>query len=108
VVQAKNPGISRVFDRAKNMLLDGNFSAACAFAAEKAELAAGEGYDTVFSCVNSEITAGESTVATTLGAAGLTNDNLAGLNFLATKNLNTKALAWAVMYVFGCTACFDV
>jgi hypothetical protein len=58
--------------------------------------------------MNREIAADFGAGTAALGHADLTNDNLTGLNFLAAINLNTKALAWRIMNVFGCTAGFDM
>ena len=50
--------------------------------------------------VDSEIAAQFGANASALGQANLADDHLAGLNFLATIQLNTEALTWAVVYVF--------
>ena len=77
--------ISRLFDQ--------NLCARCSLACEEAFLYLFELYDTVFCGVDSEVTAHECAISSTLGHANLTNDYLTGLNFLTTVQLDAKALA---------------
>jgi hypothetical protein len=92
----------------REKLLDSNFHARHAAARESADFAGLEGDDAVFGGVDGEVTAHFGAGTGTLGHADLADDDLAGLNFLAAKKLNAKALAGAVVDIFGGTASFDV
>ena len=62
----------------------------------------------IFGSVNSEIARHVGAWACELGRAGLTDENFAVFDFLATKTLDAEALASIVMDVFGGTASFYV
>jgi hypothetical protein len=90
------------------LLFNGYFGATNGFTGKTANLAGLIGYDTITLGVQRVVAAYSRTFTGTLAQTNLANDNLAGLNLLATINLNTEALAWAVASIFGGTACFDV
>lgn len=92
----------------KSWLLNCNFSSSDGFTAEGADFAGFEVDDAVTGGVNREVAADFGADAATLGHADLANDNLAGFDLLATRNLDPEALAWAIVDVFGGTAGFDV
>jgi hypothetical protein len=58
--------------------------------------------------MNCEVAAQHCAFAGSLGLTNLTDDDLAILDFLATKQLNPQALAGTVVDVFGGTASFYV
>lgn len=89
-------------------LFDGYFGAANGFAGKEANAAHCKLYDTVFGGVDGEVAAAERAVTCALGVASLSDDDLTGLNFLATKNLDAKSLAGAIFGIFRGTARFDV
>lgn len=76
-----------------NNLLDGDFGAADAAAAERAEGAARHLDDAVTCSMDGEVAAHRGACAGALGHADLTNDNLAGLDCLATEKFDAEALA---------------
>ena len=67
-----------------------------------------ESHDTIFRGVNREVPGHISTWAGDLGATGLTNNDLAIFNFLATKTLDAEALASVIMDILGGTASFNM
>lgn len=87
---------------------DSNFGAANRFAGEAANAACFVGNNAVVFSVNRVVAAQFGTFAGALAEANLANDYLAGLNLLATIQLNTEALTLAVAGIFGGTASFDV
>jgi hypothetical protein len=91
-----------------NYLFDCNFSTTDRLTAEETHATCLELHDAIFHSMNGEVAAKHGAVAGAFGHTDLANDNLTGLNFLTTKQLNSKALAWTIVNVFGCTACFDV
>lgn len=66
------------------MLYDGNFGAADAAAGEAADFAALEGDNAVTGGVNREVAAQFGAVSSTLGQADLADDDLSGVDLLAT------------------------
>jgi hypothetical protein len=99
-------GLILVCKRVK--LFDSNFGSGNSLAGEETNTAGVELYDTVFCSVDSKVAADARAFTWALGHADLADDNLTGLNFCATKQLNAKALAGAVVNIFGGTASFDV
>ena len=67
-----------------------------------------EGDYTILGCVNGEIAGHISAWAGNLGGAGLANEDLAVLDFLAAEALDAEALTSIVVDVFGGTASFYV
>jgi hypothetical protein len=92
----------------RKKLLDGNFGADNRFATKEADAALLESDDAVTGGMNGEVAADFSADAGALGHADLTDNNLAGLDFLAAEQLNAEALAGTIMDVFGCTASLDM
>jgi len=89
-------------------LFDCNFSTGDAFASKEANAASRELHDAITSGVDSVVAAEAGAFASALSQTDLTNDNLAGFDSLATKQLNTKALTLAVAGIFGGTAGFHM
>jgi hypothetical protein len=89
-------------------LLNSNFGAADGLAGEAADAAGLEGNNAVFVSVDGEVAGSLGAGTCALGHANLAHDNLALVDLLATKYLNTEALALAVASIFGCTTCFYV
>lgn len=83
------------------LLFDGDFCAPDRLAGEALHFALLEGDDTVLCRVNGEVAAHEGAIAGDLGAADLTDDDLAGIDLLAAKTLDAEALTGGVMYVLG-------
>ena len=90
------------------MLFYCDFGAADGLAGEQADLADLELDHTVMCGVDREVAAEEGALTRTLGLASLADDDLAGFDLLATKNLNAEALAGTVAVVFTGTTSFDV
>lgn len=97
-----------VFYKRGSVLDDADFGASDVLAAEGLELLGFKLNDTVAGSVDGEVAAQGRTVAGALGHTDLADDNLTGLDDLATKQLNPKALTWTVSGIFGCTAGFNV
>jgi hypothetical protein len=92
----------------KEYLLNDDLRAWAGLAAEALDAYFAEADNASFGSVNREIAANKGAVACELGLANLTNNNLAGIYFLATKTLHTQALAGGIVDVFTGTACFYV
>ena len=91
-----------------NYLYNSDFGAADGFAGEAADFAGFKRYYAVAVGVDGKVAAELGAFAGALGHADLTDNNLAGGDFLAAEQLNTEALALAVAGIFGGTACFNV
>jgi hypothetical protein len=90
------------------LLLNGDFSTTHRTTAKEADFALGEGDDAIAGGVNREVTAHLGADAGAFGHADLTDDNLAGFNRLATKQLDAEALTGTIVDIFGGTASFDM
>jgi|GEM_PF-3488784 len=90
------------------VFFDSYFGAANGFAGEATNAALLVSNNTIVFGVYRVVTAQLGAFAGALAEADLANDYLAGLNLLATIQLNTEALTLAVAGIFGGTASFDV
>ena len=92
----------------RGKLLYGNFGTAYGFASKAANLAGLVSDYAITVSVDGVVAANACTNAGALGCANLANDNLTGLNFLTTVDLNAETLTGTVAGIFGCTTCFNV
>ncbi len=84
----------------RGTLFDRDFGANGSFASKAADFALLVGDDAVAVSVDGVVAAELGANASALGKTNLANNYLAGGNFFATKELNTKALPGTVMIIF--------
>jgi hypothetical protein len=89
-------------------LLNSYFSTADRAAAEEADFALLIRHDAVAGSMNGEVAADFGAGAGALAHADLADNDLAGFDLFATKQLNAETLARTIVDVFGCTTGFDM